>query len=126
MKKIIQCKTAPQPIGPYSQAVEVNGMLYLSGQIPLDSAGHINSSSVVDQTHQVFFNIQSILHEVGYSLEDTFKTTIFLKDMGDFEAVNKVYGEYFTKNFPARSCVEVSQLPKGVLVEIEVIATKGN
>lgn len=122
MHKIINSPTAAQPIGPYSQAVEVNHFMYLSGQIPLDSKGNLTAKNIEEQTHQVFKNIKNVLEANQLTLTHVFKSLIFLKNMNDFNAVNSVYAQYFSKNFPARSCVEVSRLPKDVLVEIEVIA----
>ncbi|MBE8221494.1 MAG: RidA family protein [Bdellovibrionales bacterium] len=122
MYKIINSTKAAQPIGPYSQAVEINNFMYLSGQIPLDENGNLNSTDVEQQTHQVFKNIKNVLDANKLNLNNVFKSLIFLKDMNDFATVNKVYSQYFVENFPARSCVEVSRLPKDVLVEIEVIA----
>lgn len=124
MYKIINSPKAAQPIGPYSQAVEINNFMYLSGQIPLDENGKLNSSTIAEQTHQVFKNIKNVLEANKLNLKHVFKSLIFLKDMNDFSTVNEVYSQYFLESFPARSCVEVSKLPKDVLVEIEVIAYK--
>ncbi len=125
MKKIISTQNAPAAIGPYSQAVEVNGTLYISGQIPLVSAtGKLADGDIKAQTHQVFANIKAILTEAGYSLDDVVKTTVFMADMNDFVAMNEVYGSYFSENCPARSAVAVKALPKGALLEIETIAVK--
>ncbi|MDI9510159.1 MAG: RidA family protein [Clostridiales bacterium] len=120
--KIISTSNAPAAIGPYSQAILVNGMLYTSGQIPLDPFnGQVVEGGIKEQTLQVMKNLKAILDEAGTSFENVIKTTCFLYDMGDFVAFNEVYGEYFTKK-PARSCVAVKNLPKDVLVEVEVIA----
>lgn len=120
--KIISTSNAPAAIGPYSQAILVNGMLYTSGQIPLDPFnGQVVEGGIKEQTLQVMKNLKAILDEAGTSFENVIKTTCFLYDMGDFVAFNEVYGEYFTKK-PARSCVAVKNLPKNVLVEVEVIA----
>ena len=126
MKKIILTKEAPAPIGPYSQAIESNGMVFCSGQIPLDpvTGAVIGEGDVEVQTRQVMKNIAAVLKAAGVSFNDVVKTTIFLKSMGDFPKVNPIYGESFTGDFPARSTVEVARLPKDVLVEIEVIAQK--
>ncbi|MBE8162754.1 MAG: RidA family protein [Bdellovibrionaceae bacterium] len=124
MYQIINSPKAAQPIGPYSQAVEVNNFMYLSGQIPLDEKGNLVSNNIEEQTHQVFKNIENILKANHCNLTQVFKSLIFLKNMNDFSKVNSIYSQYFKKNFPARSCVEVSRLPKDVLVEIEVIAYK--
>lgn len=122
MKKISTTK-APAAIGPYSQAVIVNGMLYTSGQIPINpETGQVVEGGIKEQTLQVMKNLQALLEEAGASIENVFKTTCFLYDMGDFAAFNEVYSEYFTGR-PARSCVAVKDLPKGVLVEVELIAT---
>ena len=120
--EIINTTEAPAAIGPYSQGITVNNLFYSSGQIPLTAEGELIQGDVKEQTHQVFKNLQALLKEAGSSLESVVKTTVFIKDMNDFAAVNEVYGEYFPTHKPARSCVEVARLPKDVLVEIEVIA----
>jgi 2-iminobutanoate/2-iminopropanoate deaminase len=120
--KVVSTNEAPAAIGPYSQGIIVNNMLYTSGQIPLTAEGEMVSGGVKEQTHQVFKNLQAILSSEGTSLEKVVKATVFIKDMNDFGAVNEVYGEYFNTHKPARSCVEVARLPKDALVEIEVIA----
>ena len=121
MKKIFTEK-APAAVGPYSQAVEVNGMLYTSGQIPLDPVtGTIVGNNVTEQAEQVMKNLNAVLEAAGTSTDKVVKTLCFLTNMGDFAAFNEVYGKYFTEK-PARSCVEVSALPKGALCEVEVIA----
>jgi len=123
MKKIVSTTDAPAAIGPYSQAVQVGDMLYTSGQIPLNPATmEIESNDVVSQTKQVMENLKAVLAAGGKSLESVIKCTIFLSCMHDFAKVNEVYGAYFTQNPPARSCVEVSRLPRDVKVEIECIA----
>lgn len=122
MQKISTTK-APAAIGPYCQAMVVNGVLYTSGQIPLDpTSGAVVEGGIKEQTTQVMKNLQAVLEEANSSFENVFKTTCFLSDMANFAAFNEVYAEYFTGN-PARSCVAVRELPKGVLVEVEVIAT---
>ena len=122
MKKIETTK-APAAIGPYSQGYIVNGLLFTSGQIPLDPAtGEIVGTTIEEQTHQVMKNLGEVLTAAGSSFEKAVKTTCFLADMGDFAAFNAVYAKYFT-TCPARSCVAVKTLPKNVLVEVEVIAT---
>ncbi len=119
----IQTNKAPLAIGPYSQAVEVNGILYTSGQIALDAETmEIVSGNVVEQTKQVFKNLSAVLAAANTNFDNVIKTTVFLKDMNDFSKVNEVYSTYFTNFLPARSCVEVAKLPKDVLVEIELIA----
>lgn len=120
--KVVQTSAAPAAIGPYSQGILVNNMFYSSGQIPLTAEGVLVEGDVQVQTHQVFKNLQAVLREAGSSLEKVVKTTVFIKDMNDFAAMNEIYGEYFSVHKPARSCVEVARLPKDVLVEIEVIA----
>ncbi len=121
MKKIFTEK-APAAVGPYSQAIEVNGMIYTSGQIPLDPAsGTIVGGNVTEQAEQVMKNLKAVLEAAGTSTDNVVKTLCFLTNMGDFAAFNEVYGRYFTEK-PARSCVEVSALPKGALCEVEVVA----
>jgi 2-iminobutanoate/2-iminopropanoate deaminase len=120
--KVVQTKEAPAAIGPYSQGIIVNNMLYSSGQIPLNSEGEMVQGDIKVQTHQVFKNLKAVLAETGASLDTVVKVTCFIKNMNDFGAMNEVYGEYFSSNKPARSCVEVARLPKDALVEIEVIA----
>lgn len=120
--EIINTTEAPAAIGPYSQGITVNNLFYSSGQIPLTAEGELIQGDVKEQTHQVFKNLQALLKEAGSSLESVVKTTVFIKDMNDFAAVNEVYGGYFSTHKPARSCVEVARLPKDVLIEIEVIA----
>lgn len=124
-KKIIYTDKAPKAIGPYSQAVLMGDLLFVSGQVPLDpETMTIVSDDVKLQTHQVLKNLQAILNEAGMSLENVVKTTVYIKDLNDFAAINEVYAEYFTTNKPARACVEVARLPKDVKVEIELIAHK--
>ena len=126
MKEVIQSDNAPAPIGPYSQAIAVNGMLYVSGQIPIDqSTGKVVVGSIVEETHQVMKNIGHILKEAGLDYRNSVKTSIFVKNMSDFGAINETYGEYFTEDPPARETVEVSRLPKDVNVEISCIAVLG-
>ncbi len=123
-KKIINTSNAPAPIGPYSQAVASNGMLYVSGQIPLDpSTGELVSTGIKDETHRVMKSLKAILEEAEVSFDNVVKCSIFVADMGDFGAINEVYGSYFGNNPPARETVEVSTLPKNVNVEISCIAT---
>lgn len=120
--KNIQTSKAPQAIGPYSQAIVVNNLVYSSGQIPLTPEGVMAGEEIRSQTHQVFANVKAVIEEAGASLETVVKATVFIKDMNDFADFNEVYGEYFHTHKPARSCVEVARLPKDALVEIEVIA----
>lgn len=125
MKKIISTDKAPAAIGPYSQAVQIDGVLYTSGQIAINpQTGNLAGNTIEDQTKQVMKNLQNILDAAGYTWGDVVKTTVFITDMSSFGSVNKIYGECFSANPPARSCVEVKSLPKGALVEIEVIAAK--
>ncbi len=122
-KTIIKTEKAPAAVGPYSQAVNVNGTVYFSGQIPLSpSTGEVVEGGIEAQTRQVLENLAAVLEEAGCNFETVIKTTVFLTDMGDFPVVNGIYAEYFKADPPARACVEVSKLPKGVNVEIEAIA----
>jgi 2-iminobutanoate/2-iminopropanoate deaminase len=123
-KKIIFTDKAPQPIGPYSQAVMVGNTLYCSGQIALDSNGNLLTDNIETETKQVMANIKDVLSAAGMDYSHIAKTSIFLTDMNDFAQVNAEYAKYFTANFPARETVQVSALPKGVHVEISVIAVK--
>ncbi len=123
MKTVIATDLAPKAIGPYSQAVVLNGFAFLSGQIPLDPAtGQLVDGDVAAQTERVLENLKAVLEAAGSSLDHVLKTTVFLSDMGDFPKLNEVYGRYFTANQPARSTVQVARLPRDVKVEIEVIA----
>jgi len=125
MKRIINTPAAPKAIGPYSQAVELNGTLYISGQIPLNpSTGEIEGSTIEEQTIRVMENIKAILHAAGYGFADVVKSTCLLANMGDFQEMNKVYAGYYPENPPARAAFEVSRLPRDVLIEIETIAYK--
>ena len=126
MKKIIATEAAPAAIGPYSQAVISGGVLYASGQIPLDPAsGEIVGNDIAAQAEQVLKNLTAVLESAGASLAAVVKTTVYLQDMGEFAALNEVYGRYFTDQPPARATVEVARLPKDVRVEIDCIATVG-
>lgn len=125
MTKVISTPNAPAAVGPYSQAILSGETLYASGQIAIDpTSGLLAGSTIEEQTKQVMTNIGKLLEAAGFSFKDIVKTTIFITDMNSFGVVNKIYGEYFTENPPARSCVAVNALPKGALIEIEVIATK--
>lgn len=125
MKPIVT-SAAPAAIGPYSQAIEVNGFVYASGQLPIDPAtGAFPEGGVQEQTRQSLLNVQAILAEAGLTLANVVKTTVFLADMGDFAAMNEIYSQFFSQPFPARSAVAVKALPKGALVEVEVIAARG-
>lgn len=122
-KQIINTQYAPAPIGPYNQAVRTGNLLFVSGQIPLDPAtGNIISSGIQDETQKVMENLEAILKEAGLSFSNIVKSTIFITDMGQFAQINEVYGRYFPEQAPARECVQVAALPKGVNVEISVIA----
>lgn len=124
-KVIIKCENAPAPIGPYSQAVAVGNLLFVSGQVAFDPiSGQLLNKDVSTETTQVLKNIQAILKEAGFAWEHVVKTTIFLKDMNDFATVNALYGENFKENPPARETVEVARLPRDAKVEISVIAAK--
>ena len=125
MKKVISTPKAPAAIGPYSQAIEINDMIFTSGIIPINPAnGTLVDGSIEGQTKQVFDNMKGLLEDSGSSLDKIIKTTVFIKNMDDFSRVNEVYASYFTGDFPARSCVEVARLPKDVLIEVEAIAYK--
>lgn len=124
MKKVIATTAAPGAIGPYSQAIDAGPFVYASGQIPIDPATGLIPEGIKAQTAQSLANVKAILEEAGLSFANVVKTTVFLADMGDFVPMNEVYGETFTAPYPARSAVAVKELPKKVLVEIEVIAVK--
>jgi 2-iminobutanoate/2-iminopropanoate deaminase len=127
-KKVIYTDKAPKPIGPYSQGIIASGaMIFTAGQVPLDPvSGQLVEGDIKAQTRQVMLNIEAILKQAGTSFRSVVKTTVFLKDMNEFPAMNEVYGEYFKENPPARSTVEVARLPKDVRVEIEVVALIDN
>ena len=125
MKKIIATDKAPAAIGPYSQAIEVNGMIFTSGVIPIDpSTNELVGGDITRQADQAIGNLCALLEAAGSGAGKVVKTVVFIKDMNDFAKVNEVYAKYFTKDFPARSCVEVARLPKDVLIEIEAVALK--
>lgn len=125
MKPIVT-SAAPAAIGPYSQAIEVNGFVYASGQLPIDPAtGAFPEGGVQEQTRQSLLNVKAILEEAGLTLANVVKTTVYLADMSDFAAMNEIYSQFFSQPFPARSAVAVKALPKGALVEVEVIAARG-
>ena len=125
MKKVILSSKAPAPIGPYSQAIEANGTLYVSGQIPIDPAtGEVVAGGIEPQAKQVMQSLKAILEEVGYTFDQVVKTTILLDDLGNFAKVNEIYGSYFGEGAPARETYQVARLPKGVAVEISCIAVK--
>lgn len=123
--KVISTAAAPAAIGPYSQAIETNGMIFCSGQIPIDpSTGAFVEGGISEQTKQVLTNVSQVLAAAGTDMSHVVKTTVFLSDMADFAAMNEVYATFFAQPFPARSAVAVKALPKGALVEIEVLAVK--
>jgi 2-iminobutanoate/2-iminopropanoate deaminase len=123
MKKIISTTKAPSAIGPYSQAIQVGNLIYTSGQIPINPAtGSFVEGGIKEQTRQSLLNVKAILEEAGLTLGNVVKTTVFMADMNDFSDMNAVYAEFFTEPSPARSAVAVKTLPKGALVEIEVVA----
>lgn len=125
MKKIIFTSEAPAAVGPYSQAVETNGTLYISGQVPIDPAsGKVEANTIEGQTEQVMKNIAAILKEAGYAFSDVVKSTCLLSDMANFKAMNEVYARYYPENQPARAAFAVKELPLGVLIEIETVAVK--
>lgn len=125
LKKVVNTDKAPAPVGPYSQSISLGDIIYCSGQIPLDaSTGKLVAGSIVEQTHKVMENIAAVLEANNLNFDNIIKTTIFLSDMDSFADMNKVYAEYFKKDPPARSCVEVSRLPKDADIEIEVLACK--
>lgn len=122
MKEVVATDKGPKAIGPYSQAIKANGFIHTAGQIPLDPAtGQIVSGDISQQTKRVLENLKAIVEAAGASLDKTVKANVFLKDMNDFAAMNEVYGQYFSKNPPARSTVEVSRLPKDARIEIDLI-----
>ena len=123
MKKVISTTKAPAAIGPYSQAIQVGNLVYTSGQLPIDPAtGNFPEGGIKEQTRQSISNIQAILQEAGLTMGSLIKTTVFMADMNDFADMNSVYAEFFSEPYPARSAVAVKSLPKGALVEIEVVA----
>ena len=125
MKKVISTTKAPAAIGPYSQAIRVGNLVCTSGQIPIDPAtGNFVEGGIKEQTRQSLTNVKAILEEAGLSMADVVKTTVFMADMNDFADMNSVYAEFFAEPYPARSAVAVKTLPKGALVEIEVVAAE--
>lgn len=124
MKKIIASLSAPKAVGPYSQAVEAGGALYVSGQLPIDAASGKMAEGIEAQTRQSLENLGHILREADYDYADVAKTTVLLQSISDFAAMNAVYAEFFTERMPARMCYEVAALPMGALVEIDAVAAK--
>ena len=126
-KTIISTDKAPAAIGPYSQAIAVGDMIFTSGVIPIiPETGELETGDIKAQANQAIGNLINLLEAAGSNADSVVKTTVFIKDMNDFDAVNEVYATYFTDNYPARSCVEVARLPKDVLIEIEAVALKAN
>lgn len=127
MREIFSIPGAPKPIGPYSQAVKVNGTLYVSGQIPINpQTGDLVLDSIESATHRVMQNIQALVEEAGMQMKDVVKMSIFIKDMGQFSQINSVYAQYFKGDFPARETVQVAGLPMGVPIEISCVAIENN
>jgi len=125
MSKVIKTDKAPAAIGPYSQGIDTGELIFTSGQIPVNpSTGEVVHGGIEEQTVQVLENLKNVLEAAGSSISRVIKTTVFIKDMNNFSAVNEVYKKYFTEPYPARSCVEVARLPKDVLIEIEAVALK--
>lgn len=125
MKQVVSTQKAPAAIGPYSQAIVVDNMVFTSGVVPIDPAtGNVVEGDIKVQATRVFDSMKALLEAAGSSCEDVVKTTVFIKNMNDFAALNEIYATYFTGDFPARSCVEVARLPKDVLIEMEAIALK--
>jgi 2-iminobutanoate/2-iminopropanoate deaminase len=122
MKEVYVTDKAPRPVGPYSQVIKAGGFLFLAGQIPLTSENVMNEGDVDAQAHQVMKNIQAVLEKAGATLNHVVKTTIFLADLNDFDAVNQVYAQYFQEPYPARSTIQAARLPKGARLEIDAIA----
>lgn len=122
MKKILNTKNAPAAIGPYVQAVKVRDILYVSGQIPIKPNGEMIRNNISEQSVQILENLKAILEEANTSMENVIKVTCYITDMGNFSAFNKIYANYFSQDFPARVCVEVSNLPKDSMIEIDAIA----
>lgn len=125
MKKEISTKNAPAAIGPYSQAIEVNGMIYTSGMIPINpQTGELVTGGVEEQAEQAFGNLKALVEASGSSMDKVVKTVVFIQNMDDFATINAIYEKYFTEPYPARSCVEVARLPKNVALEVEAVALK--
>ncbi len=124
MSKVISTDKAPAAIGPYSQAIEVNGMVFTSGVIPVNPATGEIASTIEEQADQAFSNLRNLIEAAGASIDKVVKTTVFIKEMDDFGKINKIYAEYFKEPYPARSCVEVARLPKDVMLEVEAIVAK--
>jgi 2-iminobutanoate/2-iminopropanoate deaminase len=125
MLQVVATDRAPQAIGPYSQAIKFNGMIFVSGQIPLDPTSmQLVTGTIEEQTRRVLMNVSAILQEAGSGLDKVIKTTVYMKDMNEFEKMNAIYGEFFSNNKPARATVQVARLPKDVSIEIDAIAAQ--
>lgn len=124
MKNVVKTNKAPGAIGPYSQGINVGNMYFFSGQIPLDPETGVMAEGIEAQSHQAFKNVKGLLESQGMNFSNVVKTTVFLDNMDDFTTINDIYATYFVEPFPARSAVEVAKLPKGALIEVEVIAVK--
>lgn len=124
MSKIISTDKAPAAIGPYSQAIEVNGMVFTSGVIPVDPQTGVIPATIEEQANQAFSNLKNLIEASGATIDKVIKTTVFIKEMNDFGKINEIYATYFKEPFPARSCVEVARLPKDVMLEVEAVVAK--
>jgi reactive intermediate/imine deaminase len=122
MKTLVQTKNAPQAIGPYSQAISWDNLLFISGQLGLDITGNFATTNITFQTRQALENLKAILEAADLAMDNVLKTTLYLKDLNDFNIVNQIYGEFFKPPFPARACIQVAKLPKDALIEIEAVA----
>ncbi len=124
MSKVISTDKAPAAIGPYSQAIEVNGMVFTSGVIPVDPQTGVIPATIEEQANQAFSNLKNLIEASGATIDKVIKTTVFIKEMNDFGKINDIYATYFKEPFPARSCVEVARLPKDVMLEVEAVVAK--
>lgn len=124
MSKVISTDKAPAAIGPYSQAIEVNGMVFTSGVIPVDPQTGVIPATIEEQASQAFSNLKNLIEASGATIDKVIKTTVFIKEMNDFGKINEIYATYFKEPFPARSCVEVARLPKDVMLEVEAVVAK--
>ena len=123
-KKVIVSEKSPAAIGPYSQAIEVNGMVFTSGVIPVDPQTGVIPATIEEQANQAFSNLKNLIEASGATIDKVIKTTVFIKEMNDFGKINEIYATYFKEPFPARSCVEVARLPKDVMLEVEAVVAK--
>lgn len=124
MSKVISTDKAPAAIGPYSQAIEVNGMVFTSGVIPVDPQTGVIPATIEEQANQAFSNLKNLIEASGATIDKVIKTTVFIKEMNDFGKINEIYATYFKEPFPARSCMEVARLPKDVMLEVEAVVAK--